>query len=79
MTTQATTRGTTSVRTGSAAMARMASSCSVTRIEPSSAASDPPTRPASMTAASTGPICLVTAALITPPICCSCPSAANWS
>jgi len=50
----------------------------VTFIVPSSAASAPPTRPASMTAARTGPICLTTERLMTAPIRFSCPMARNW-
>ena len=57
---QAITRGTTRKLIGSVPITLSASSCSVTFIVPSSAATAPPTRPAIMTAASTGPICLTT-------------------
>ena len=75
----ATTRGATKMRSGSASIARIASSCSVTAIVPSSAASAQPTRPATITAARTGPICLVTERLITLPSLDSCPNDANCS
>ena len=47
-------RGTTSFFTGSAPSARMASICSVTAIEPTSAAMPAPMRPPTMTAVSVG-------------------------
>ena len=56
---------------------RSASSCSVTRIVPTSAETEPPTRPAIITAASTGPICFTTDSAITPPSRDSCPIASN--
>ena len=51
----ASTRGTTSFLTGSAPSARIASSCSVTAMEPISAAIPAPTRPPTSSAVSTGP------------------------
>ena len=54
--TVATSLGTTRYRTGSTASVTRASSCSVTFIVPSSAAIAEPTRPATMSAAMTGPI-----------------------
>src|SRR5665213_279633 len=62
---------------GSEPMTRRASSCSVTFMVPSSAVSAPPTRPASMTAASTGPIGVTTDRLMTAPIRFCCPMALN--
>ena len=55
MMTVASTRGTTSRRTGEIAIARSASTCSVTVIEPSSAVMPEPTRPPTISAVSTGP------------------------
>ena len=55
MMTVASTRGTTSRRIGEIAMARRASTCSVTVIDPSSAVMPEPTRPPTMRAVSTGP------------------------
>ena len=55
MRTTARTRGTTSRRTGEIAIARSASTCSVTVIEPSSAVMPEPTRPPTMRAVRTGP------------------------
>ena len=55
MKTVAMTRGTTSRRTGEIAIARSASTCSVTTMEPSSAVIPEPTRPPTMSAVSTGP------------------------
>ena len=52
---KAPTRGTTSFLTGLAARTRSASTCSVTVIEPISAVIPAPTRPATMSAVSTGP------------------------
>ena len=54
MTRPAITRGTKRYCTGSVASACSASSCSVTRIVPISAAIDEPTRPVTMSATSTG-------------------------
>ena len=53
--TSATSRGATSLRTGSVPSARIASICCETTIEPSSAAMAEPTRPAIIRPASTGP------------------------
>ena len=55
MMTVARTRGTTRRRTGEIAIARRASTCSVTVIEPSSAVIPEPTRPPTISAVSTGP------------------------
>ena len=55
MTSSATRRGTTRKRAGSKPIERNASICSVTTIEPSSAAIAAPTRPATTTAVSIGP------------------------
>ncbi len=55
MTSSATSRGTTRKRAGSSPIERSASICSVTTIEPSSAAIAAPTRPATTTAVSMGP------------------------
>ncbi len=55
MMTVASTRGTTSRRIGEIAMARRASTCSVTVIDPSSAVMPEPTRPPTMRAVNTGP------------------------
>src|SRR5688572_2222129 len=63
----ASTRGTTSLRIGSVPSARKAAICSVTIIEPSSAAIPEPTRPASINAVSTGPSSLIIEALISRP------------
>ena len=63
----ASTRGTTSLRIGSVPRARSALICSVTTIEPSSAAMPDPTRPASINAVSTGPSSLIIDALIRRP------------
>ena len=63
----ASTRGTTSLRTGSVPSARSALIWSVTTIEPSSAAMPEPTRPASISAVSTGPSSLIIEALISRP------------
>ena len=54
-----------------------ASICSVTRIVPSSAAIDEPTRPASMVAASTGPSSFTIEMLITEPSRVARPIIAN--
>ncbi len=54
MTSAAASFGTTSLRTGSAAMARIASTCSVTFIVPISAVMPEPMRPPTMSATSTG-------------------------
>ena len=51
---QASTRGTTSLRSGSAPSARMASTCSVTVMAPSSAAMPQPMRAPTVSAVSTG-------------------------
>ena len=51
----ASTRGSTSFCTGSAPIARIASTCSVTCIAPSSEAMPAPARPPTISAASTGP------------------------
>jgi hypothetical protein len=59
----ASTRGTTSLRMGSVPSARSALTWSVTAIEPSSAAMPEPTRPASISAVSTGPSALIIEAL----------------
>ena len=48
-------RGTTKRLTGEIAIARSASTCSVTTIEPSSAVIPEPTRPPTMSAVKTGP------------------------
>ena len=48
-------RGTTSLRTGSAAIERIASTCSVTAIDPISAVIPDPTLPPTISAVSTGP------------------------
>ena len=58
--------------------AERASICSVTRIVPSSAAIDEPTRPASIVAARTGPSSLTSEMLMTEPSRDSIPIAANW-
>ena len=55
MNTPASTRGTASLRTGSVPSARSALICSVTIIDPSSAAMPDPTRPVTISAVSTGP------------------------
>ena len=61
----ATKRGMARNRTGSMARVSRASICSVTRIVPSSAAMDEPTRPATTRAVSAGPSSMKTA-LLTP-------------
>ena len=63
----ASTRGTTSLRIGSVPSARKALICSVTTIDPSSAAMPEPTRPASINAVNTGPSSLTIDALINRP------------
>ena len=55
ITVPAMTLGTTSLRTGSVPSARSAEICSVTTIDPSSAAMPEPTRPVTISAVSTGP------------------------
>ena len=59
----ASTRGTTSLRTGSVPSARSALIWSVTTIDPSSAAMPDPTRPVSIRPVSTGPSSLTIDAL----------------
>ena len=54
MTSEAASFGTTSLRTGSAPIARIASTCSVTFIVPISAVMPAPIRPPTMSATSTG-------------------------
>ena len=63
----ATTRGTTRYSTGSTAMVRNASTCSVTTMVPISAAIAEPARPATISEASTGTISLVSANATTGP------------
>ena len=76
MITPASTRGTTSLRTGSVPSARSALIWSVTTIEPSSAAMPEPTRPASISPVSTGPSSLTIDALTSRPTNGRAP---NWS
>ena len=59
-------------------MLASASICSVTRIVPNSAAMAPPTRPASIVAASTGPNSRTSDRLITAPNLDSICSMRNW-
>jgi hypothetical protein len=72
----ASTRGTTSLRTGSVPSARRALIWSVTTIEPSSAAMPDPMRPASIRPVSTGPSSLTIEALTRRPTNGRAP---NWS
>ena len=72
----ASTRGTTSLRTGLVPSARNALIWSVTVIEPSSAAMPELTRPTSMSAVSTGPSSLIIDALTRRPTNGRAP---NWS
>ena len=67
ITVPATTRGTTSLRTGSVPSDRSAAICSVTTIDPSSAAMPDPTRPVTISAVSTGPSSLTIDALTSRP------------
>ncbi len=71
------TRGTTSLRTGSAAIERMASTCSVTVIEPSSAVMPEPTRPPTISAVSTGPSSRTSDRATTSPMYSLAPKAAR--
>ena len=59
-------------------MASSASICSVTRMVPSSAAIDAPTRPPTMSAVSTGPSSMITERRITEPMYLSGTTLANW-
>ncbi len=61
------TRGTTSLRSGSVPRARSALTWSVTTIDPSSAAMPDPTRPANISAVSTGPSSRIIEALTSRP------------
>ncbi len=63
----ASTRGSTSFRTGSVPSARNAFTWSATTIDPSSAAMPDPTRPASMSEVNTGPSSLIIDALTSRP------------
>ena len=69
-------RGSTSLRIGSVPSARSAAICSVTIIEPSSAAMPEPTRPATISPVSTGPSSLTIDALTRRPTIDRAP---NWS
>ena len=63
----ATIRGTTRYRVGLIPIVSMASICSVTRMVPSSAAMEAPTRPPTTRAVSTGPSSITTDLPITVP------------
>ena len=67
MTRPARIRGSTSLRMGSVPSARSAAICSVTIIEPSSAAMPEPTRPATINPVSTGPSSFTIEALTSRP------------
>ena len=72
--TPASTRGTASLRIGSVPSARSALICSVTIIEPSSAAMPEPTRPVTISAVSTGPSSLTIEALTRRPTAVRAPN-----
>jgi hypothetical protein len=74
----ANSRGTTRWCSGCAPSDDSASTCSVTRIVPSSAAIALPTRPASMVAASTGPSSRTIVMLMTEPSRVARPMRWNW-